>query len=229
MAILAGGLATRLRPVSRKIPKSLVEVSGEPFIYHQLRLLRKRGIRRVILCVGHLGEMIRDYVGDGRELGLEVEYSFDGPALLGTGGALRMAVDKLGDVFFVLYGDSYLECDYAAVLKAFFREGKPALMTVFENRGMYDSSNVTFRGGEITIYDKTNRSREMQWIDYGLSVLSAEVLKDIPPDKPSDLADIFSGLAAEKLLGGFEVGERFYEIGSFAGIEELTRHLSQNL
>lgn len=226
VAILAGGLATRLRPVSEKIPKSLVEVAGEPFINHQLRLLRKNHIRQVVLCVGHLGEMIRDQIGSGESFGMTVRYSFDGPTLLGTGGALRRAGEYLGDAFFVLYGDSYLECDYASIQDAFYRGGKPALMTVYQNGGLYDKSNVVLRDGEIALYDKNVHHPDMQWIDYGLGVLSASVLRRILPDSRVDLANIYGELVKEKQLAGYEVGQRFYEIGSFSGMEELSDHLS---
>src|SRR4051794_4872944 len=137
VAILAGGLATRLRPLTETIPKSLVEVAGEPFLAHQLRLLHSHGIRRATLCVGYLGEMVREFAGDGARFGMEVTYSFDGPELRGTAGAVRQALPLLGPAFFVLYGDSYLPCDYAAVERAFLESGKLGLMTVFRNEGQW--------------------------------------------------------------------------------------------
>ena len=112
VAILAGGLATRLRPITEKIPKSLVDVAGEPFIVRQLDYLFRQRVRDVVLCIGYLGEMIEAVVGDGSRFGLRVSYSIDGPILLGTGGALRRAAPLLGEAFFVLYGDSYLPVDY---------------------------------------------------------------------------------------------------------------------
>ena len=112
VAILAGGLATRLRPVTEDTPKALLDVAGKPFVVRQLEYLRQQGIVRVVLCVGYLGEQIRAVVGDGSALGLEVLYSWDGPQLLGTGGALRHALSALGEQFMVLYGDSYLPIDF---------------------------------------------------------------------------------------------------------------------
>src|SRR5579864_6791465 len=138
VAILAGGLATRLRPMTDKIPKALIEINGQPFIAHQLRLLAGRGIARVVLCLGYRGEMVRDYVRDGWNFGLQVNYSFDGPELRGTAGAIHQALPLLGESFFVLYGDSYLPCDYAAVEHSFTESGKPALMTVHRNDGQWD-------------------------------------------------------------------------------------------
>jgi N-acetyl-alpha-D-muramate 1-phosphate uridylyltransferase len=221
VAILAGGLATRLRPVTETIPKSLVPIADEPFLAHQLRLLRSQGLRRAVLCVGHLGEMIEREFGDGAAFELELHYSFDGPRLLGTGGALRNALPLLGPEFFVLYGDSYLPIDLATIADAFHASGRPALMTVFRNKGAWDTSNVEFASGEIVQYDKRGQTPEMQYIDYGLSVLSARVLDGWSADTPFDLADVQRGLVAKGELAGHEVSERFYEIGSFAGLAEL--------
>ena len=235
VALLAGGLATRLRPITEKIPKSLIPVAGKPFLAHQLELLRSRGIRRVVLCVGHLGEMIQRQFGDGKAFGLQLEYSFDSPRqsaaetgatadsprLLGTGGAIKRALPLLGMEFFVLYGDSYLPIQYRPVAEFFRRSGKLGCMTVYRNEGRYDTSNVVFRDGNVLVYDKKNRQPEMQHIDYGLSLFQAPVFNAYPADKPFDLAEIMGKLVQEKQLAGYEVGERFYEIGSPAGLAEL--------
>ncbi len=221
VAVLAGGLATRLRPITEKIPKSLVPVAGKPFLAHQLELLRSRGIRRVVLCVGYLGEMIQRDFGEGSAFGLRLDYSFDGPQLLGTGGAVKRALPLLGDEFFVLYGDSYLPVEYRPVAEFFHRSGKPGCMTVYRNAGRYDTSNVVFRDGGIVVYDKKNRVPEMQHIDYGLSLFKAVVFNTYPPDQPLDLAQVMGGLVHEKQLAGYEVRERFYEMGSPAGLAEL--------
>jgi len=221
VAILAGGLATRLRPTTDKIPKALLSVAGEPFLLHQLRLLRSEGFRKIILCVGHLGELIEEKIGDGTQLGLQIDYSFDGPTLLGTGGALKRAVAKLGPQFLVVYGDSYMPVDYAAVVDAFVRSEKPALMTVFENEGRWDASNVRFEAGEILQYDKKKRAPEMHHIDYGISVLSAEVFAGFRDNVAFDLADVYSRLVSEKKMAAYEVTQRFYEIGSVDGLVEL--------
>jgi NDP-sugar pyrophosphorylase family protein len=178
VALLAGGLATRLRPITEKIPKLLVEVAGEPFFTHQIRLLKAAGLTRIVLCVGYLGEKIVELYGDGRTHGVEITDSFDGPKLLGTGGALIQALPQLGDAFYVLYGDSYLPVDYRAVGDAFIRSGHLGLMTVYRNLGRYDTSNVWFEGGEIRVYDKKNKRPEMQHIDYGLGVFGAQPSTD---------------------------------------------------
>lgn len=221
VAILAGGLATRLRPVTEKIPKALVSVAGEPFLAHQLRLLREAGLRRIVICAGYLGEMIEAEFGDGDKLGVEVDYSFDGPTLLGTGGALKRALPLLSDRFFVLYGDSYLPVDYRKAGSAFAASGKPALMTVFKNDSRWDTSNVWFDGMRILCYDKKQRRPEMRHIDYGLGVLEADVMARWPDNAAFDLADVYNHLAMEKQLAGYEVTQRFYEIGSPEGLAEL--------
>ena len=221
VAILAGGLATRLRPATEKTPKALLSVAGEPFIIHQLRLLHSHGFRKIVLCVGYLGEMIKAELGDGSSLGMQIAYSFDGPTLLGTGGALKRALPKLGEQFLVIYGDSYMPVDYSAIVEAFVLSRKPALMTVFENEGRWDASNVWFEAGEIHRYDKKLRTAEMRHIDYGIAVLSAEVFASFPDDRAFDLADVYSRLVSEKQMAAYEVKQRFYEIGSREGLAEL--------
>ncbi|MGA2937185.1 MAG: sugar phosphate nucleotidyltransferase [Syntrophobacteraceae bacterium] len=229
VAILSGGLATRLRPLTGTIPKALVEVQGEPFVSHQLRLLERRGIERVVICAGYLGEMIRDFVGNGDSFGVEVEFVFDGDRLLGTGGAIRKALPRLGDSFFVLYGDSYLTCDYAAVQASFRESAKLALMTVFFNNGQWDTSNVEFIDGKILDYDKKKLTPRMRYIDYGLGVFQASAFEPIPDGEPYDLYELYKLLLLKGDLAAFEVGERFYEVGSLGGIEELSRYLEQSV
>jgi NDP-sugar pyrophosphorylase family protein len=226
VAILAGGLATRLRPMTETVPKSLLEVSGEPFAVHQLRLLQSKAIRHIVFCVGHLGELIQSAIGDGGALGLQVDYSFDGPALLGTAGAVRNALPKLADSFFVMYGDSYLPCDYAAIAQTFKTAGVLGMMTVFRNEGKWDTSNVEFEAGKIVAYSKTDRTPRMRYIDYGLGVFRAEAFRDLPAGKVCDLTELYTDLLRRKQLAAFEVQERFYEIGSPEGLRETAEFLA---
>lgn len=220
LALLAGGLATRMRPLTDKVPKALLEVADEPFIAHQLRLFRREGIARVVLCVGYKWEMIRDFVGDGAAFGLEVIYALDGPKLLGTGGALRNALPHLGPEFLVMYGDSWLDAPFAPIVEAFRSSGKPALMTVFRNDGQWDASNVWYENGAIRRYDKRERLPQMHHIDWGLGVLKAGLLTAKPADTAFDLAEIYADLSRRGDLAGYEVTERFYEIGSMPGLQE---------
>ena len=227
VAILAGGLAKRLRPLTEVIPKALVDVQGEPFIAHQLRLLSSNGIKRVILCVCYLGEIIRKAVGDGKRFGVEVEFSFDGPRLLGTAGAIKKALPLLGESFYVLYGDSYLPCDYRMIQTAYEQSGRAALMTVFKNDGRWDRSNVEFSGGQIMFYDKKNQTPMMRHIDYGLGVFNQAAFGMVPGDQPYDLAMLYQNLLNQGELAAYEVSERFYEIGTFGGLEEMRHYIAE--
>lgn len=235
VAILAGGQATRLRPLTETIPKSLLELNGESFAVHQLRLLRSKEIRHVVLCVCHLGEMIQHHIGTGASLGLQVDYSFDGPNLLGTAGAIKNALPKLGDFFFVMYGDSYLPCDYAAIAHSFQSANALGMMTVFRNEGKWDTSNVEFEasesadhaGGKILAYSKTNRTPRMRYIDYGLGMFRPQAFDMVPPGRAFDLAELYADLLQRNQLAAFEVHERFYEIGSPAGLHETAEYLAK--
>lgn len=221
VAILAGGLATRLKPITERVPKLLVEVAGEPFFSHQLRLLKKAGLTRIVLCVGHLGEQIVTQYGDGAKWGVKIDYAFDGQTLLGTGGALIRALPKLGEAFYVLYGDSYLPTDYRAVGEFFQRSGQLGLMTVYENRGRYETSNVWFEDGRIRRYDKQSPVPQMHHVDYGLGMFRAAAFDGFPRETAVDLAEIQMALVARQQLAGYEIKQRFYEVGSPAGLKEL--------
>jgi NDP-sugar pyrophosphorylase family protein len=225
LALLAGGLSMRLRPLTEKIPKALVIIRGEPFIAHQLRLLQKKGIYRVVILTGYLGEQIRDYVGDGAEL--DVTYACDGSQLLGTAGAIKKALPLLGTDFFVMYGDSYLVCDYRRAQACYDAAGKLALMTVFKNEGQWDTSNVIFKAGHIFAYDKKNSHPDMRHIDYGLGIFNQQAFASIPANQPFDLAVLYQQLLKSDQLSAYEVFERFYEIGSFLGITEIEGVLNE--
>ena len=226
VAILAGGLATRLRPLTSTIPKALVEVAGKPFIRHQLAYLKGQGVSEVVMCTGYLGEMIEAEVGHGSEFGLKVSYSPDGEKLLGTGGALKRALPMLGEAFFVLYGDSFLPIDFAAVKNDFIASGKPALMTVLKNDNRWDKSNVVYRDGKLIEYNKQQTRQEMEHIDYGLSIVRREVFDNAPDQEPFDLAGLYHQLSVTGQLAGHEVHQRFYEMGSFEGLKETEAYLA---
>ena len=224
--ILAGGLGTRMWPETRTVPKTLLPIAGTPFATWQLSWLARSGIDTVVYCVGHLGQLIRDHVGDGAAWGLSVHYVDEGDDLRGTAGALRLAYDEraLEEDFLVLYGDSWLQADPAEVLRAARGHDAPALMTVFRNDGRWDGSNVVLEGTRVVRYAKglTPLPAEMRWIDYGLLAFRRAVIgARVPPGVPADLAPVCSALADDGLLAGFEVSQRFYEIGSVAGRDEL--------
>ena len=221
VVLLSGGLATRMRQYTEKVPKAMIDVAGKPFIHWQLTMLKEQGARHVILCIGHLGEKIEEYTGDGSRYGLELTYSYDGDKLLGTGGAIKKIEGILPEAFFILYGDSYLEIPYAPVEDAFTSSGKKGLMTVYENEDLYDASNVVFRDGELINYRKNNKTADMRHIDYGLGILRREVFADFPKNEIFDLAAVYEKLALENQLFGYEVFRRFYEIGSPGGLQVL--------
>jgi NDP-sugar pyrophosphorylase family protein len=227
VCILAGGLGSRLGALVEDTPKPLIEVAGEPFVLHQLRLLAEHGARAVVLCVGYLGERIENVVGDER-FGLRISYSYDAPELDGTLGAVRRASRLLPDRFLVLYGDTYLRLDYAAASREWQASGLPAMMTVLRNEGRWDTSNVLYEGGRVLAYDKASPTAEMRWIDYGLGGLEVSALEVVDPEE-RDLRELYRRLAAEGRLFGYEATERFFEIGTPEGLAETDRFLQASL
>ena len=227
LALLAGGVGSRLRAIAPDIPKSMIEVAGEPFISHQLKLLKREGIVRVVICAGHLGQQIQEFVQEGSQFGLHIGYSFDGEKLRGTGGAIRKALPLLGDLFWVMYGDSYLDIPFGPILKYFLDRQKPALMTLFYNRNQWDRSNVLFDKGVVRQYLKKNSSPELKHIDYGLSLVRQSAFEPWSQDETFDLAEVYSNLIAEEEMLGYEVSQRFYEVGSPRGLEETRAWLEE--
>jgi len=225
IAVLAGGLGTRMRPLTEQLPKALLKVAGTPFVAHQLRLFAREGITDVKLLVGHCWEQIALFVGNGSRFGVEVDYVVDGPTLLGTGGAVRNALDRLGPEFLVTYCDSWLDASYAPVVEAFHASGQPALMCVFRNENRWDASNVQFENGVIRRYSKKFRLPEMLHIDWGPGMLRASAVASRPMGKPWDLAELYEELSTSGRLAGYELTRRFYEIGSFKGLAEISRLL----
>jgi NDP-sugar pyrophosphorylase family protein len=202
----------------RDTPKPLLEVAGEPFLAHQLRLLAGHGAREVVLCVGYHGEQIESQVGSDR-FGIRIRYSFDTPELDGTLGAIRRALPLLGERFLVLYGDTYLRIDYGESVRAWCESSLPAMMSVLRNDGRWDKSNARYEGGLVLAYDKHEPRPDMHWIDYGLGGLTVEAVSVADRDEP-DLAELYRQLASLGRLYGFEASERFYEIGTPSGLQE---------
>jgi N-acetyl-alpha-D-muramate 1-phosphate uridylyltransferase len=206
-----------------------VDVAGRPFVEHQLMLLRAHGLEDIVLLVGYLGEMVRDTLGDGSRMGMTIRYFFDGPTLLGTGGAVARALPALSDPFCVVYGDSYLECDYQDAIRRLSQSDALGLMTVCRNDNRWDRSNVSFAGGTITRYDKQTPTDDMSHIDYGLGVFRHAAFAAHPAVGAFDLAMVFQELLAAGRLIGYEVPGRFYEIGSPQGLVETDRYLTAKL
>ncbi|OGC81285.1 MAG: hypothetical protein A2W07_06175 [candidate division Zixibacteria bacterium RBG_16_43_9] len=221
MVILAGGLATRMMPLTSKLPKSMLQIKGRPFLEYQLELLKEYEIKDILLCVGYKGELIKNHFGDGRKFGVNLSYSFDGDKLLGTAGALKKAYKLLNENFFLMYGDSYLPYDYQEIEESFKRSDKLSLMVAYKNQNRFDKSNLLIQDGMIKLYDKTLRGENLEYIDAGLSILKKEVLNLVPEEEPYDLEELYRALISEEEMSAFEVKQRFYQIGSFEGLEEF--------
>ena len=224
VAIIAGGLATRLYPITLSTPKSMIEIAGRPFIHYQLSVLKQNGVSNILLCVGNLGSQIQEYVNDGKAWGLEVEYSYDGQVPLGTGGAIKEGLSKLSEKFFVMYGDSYLNIDFKQVWMHFENSTKSALLVIYHNRDNFDRSNILIKNGKILEYKK-EQSSGMEYIDYGLSIMNRRNFDDWPEGAAFDLGDVYRKLIASGDIVTFEAKPRFYEIGSKKGMQDTEKYL----
>jgi MurNAc alpha-1-phosphate uridylyltransferase len=229
VAILAGGLATRLRPLTTTTPKSMILVYGKPFLEYQLEFLKQDGIKDIVLCVGYLKEKIESYFGNGSQFGVHIQYSVEERSLLGTAGALRNALDLLDDTFFVMYGDSYLFLNFNEIWRYFHQFEKSALMVVYKNENRYDRSNVSINGNFVQNYNKTEQTPDMGYIDYGVSLLRKKVLESIPENEYYPLETVFSSLIAHQELLSYPTNQRFYEIGSKEGLKEFQNYIKVNL
>lgn len=227
LAILAGGFATRLGQLTTKTPKCLIEINGRPFVDWQLDLLIESGYTDFVFCVSYKSEAVQEYLGDGSDKGVSIQYSFDGETQLGTGGAIQKALPKLGDVFGVIYGDSYLPTDYASAEQYFLNSKSYALMTVYENKNQFDASNVEFVDRKLINYEKGSNNRKMHHIDYGITFFRDAAFLPWGDHLSFDLSEVCHQLATRGQLLGFEVFERFYEIGSLEGIREFSKYLKE--
>lgn len=227
VVILCGGEATRLYPLTEQKPKSLIEISGKPFINWQLSLLRKNGVKDVILCIGKFGDQIHDYVKDGQNWGLSVKYSDDGGSLLGTGGALQNAYSVLPEEFIVTNGDSYLDIDYNPVIRRFYTVGHPLLITVYPADRISHPGNIVVKHGRIIAYGKSSERVQANYIDYGLTIMKRWVLNQFPIDEPFDLGDIYSNVIERKVVSCYASPKRFYEVGSVEGIRETENYIRE--
>ena len=228
IVILAGGLATRLRPITEKIPKSLIEINGVPFVYHQLDLLEQKGFKEIHFCLGFLGEQVEEAVKNSDYLErLNISFSYDGEKLLGTGGTIRKIINQLPEYFFITYGDSYLDINFYNIQELFEskKQNYNSLMTVYKNTDLFDTSNVIFENDSIELYSKTKKDSRMSHIDYGVGILSNKSMGNYDKNIIFDLAELYENLSLKSELYGYEVFKRFYEIGSLQGIEDLSNYL----
>ena len=226
VAILAGGLATRLRPLTEEMPKSLIRIQGRPFLEYQLEFLNRGGVEDIVLCVGYLGEQIERYFGNGNRFGVRIRYSHEGDSLLGTAGALKKSEGLLEDPFFAMYGDSYLLLNFSKVMSFFKSQDKLALMTAYKNYDRYDRSNTSIEGNLVKQYSKRAKAEGMVYIDYGANIFRKRALELIPENQPYALEDLFPKLIEKKELLAYETEQRFFQIGSPDGLEEFKVHIS---
>ena len=227
VAILAGGRGTRLKPITNKVPKSLIAVCGRPFLEYQLDFFKKSGVRDIVLCVGYLGEQIVNHFGNGRKFGVNITYSYDGEQLLGTAGALKNATRLLDGEFFVIYGDSYLFLDFATIMSYFHRFDKLGLMVVYKNYDRYGRSNVVIEDNLVTQYSTKDKTEGMVYIDYGVSVLRKKALELVPQNQHYSLEELLARPIKQKELLAYKVNKGFYQIGSLEGLNEFKRYISQ--
>ena len=228
IVIIAGGLATRLRPITEKIPKSLIEINKEPFVYHQLELLEKKGFKNIHFCLGFLGEQVEKAVKESEYFKrLSISFSYDGEKLLGTGGTIRKIINQLPEYFFITYGDSYLDINFYNIQELFEskKQNYNSLMTVYKNTDLFDTSNVIFENDSIELYSKTKKESRMAHIDYGVGILSNKCMDNYDKNIIFDLAELYENLSLKKELFGYEIFQRFYEIGSLQGIKDLSNYL----
>jgi len=228
VAILVGGLGTRLMPLTKTIPKPMVRVKGKPFLEYEIRLLKKSGIGDFVLCVGHLGEQVEAYFGDGSGLGVRVRYSHDGPKLMGPAGALKKAEPLLEECFFVTYGDAYLRADYKAMMRALVASGSLAMMAVYKNNNKFGKSDVVVEEGRVVRYDKRGKGKGMDWVNFGVSALRREALDFIPADRECGEEEFYGELIRRGQLLAFPLRHRFYEIGSPSSLREFERFIARH-
>ena len=226
VVIVAGGLGTRLGNLTKDRPKSLIPVNGKPFLQHQVESLKQNGIQDIVLCIGHLGNQIQETLGDGSKYGVKVRYSIE-DRLLGTAGAIKKAENLLDDTFFTMYGDSYLFLDFAKIMNFFTSFNKSALMTVYKNFNLYDTSNTAIKDNLVRRYNKVDITEDMVYIDYGVNLFRKSVLDIIPEGVHYPLEKVFNQLIDKNQLLAFEVKKRFYEIGSFEGLMEFEKFIRE--
>lgn len=225
LAILCGGLGTRMRPRTLTVPKPLIEVNGEPFLAHLLRSVARGGVEDVAILAGYLGEMIEAEIGDGAAFGLRVRYAFDGARPLGTAGAVKAALPLLGERFLLSFGDAYLEVDYRDVARAFVASGRRGLMTVYRWEGGRDRPNAMIEGARVTAYDKGAVFPAVQYVDYGLSAFRAGAFDEIAAGEPADLGLVNRRLIEAGELAAYLVDAAPCEIGSPDGLADTERRL----
>ncbi len=225
--ILAGGLGTRLRPLTESVPKPMVQINGRPFLEYEIELLKNVGVRDFVLCLGYKGQIIRNHFGDGSKFGARISYSFEGEKLLGPAGGLKNAEALLEDVFLVTYADGYLMMDYVKAWDFFLKSNRLGMMVVYENHNKFGKSDLVVKDGHVVKYDKRHQTHDMVWINFGVSYLRKEALNIIPQDQTFGEEEFYNELISRKELLAFETKGRFYEIGTPESLNEFASFIAK--
>lgn len=226
--ILAGGLGTRLRPLTLDVPKPMVPVAGRPFLDYELRLLTRNGFHDFVICVGYRADQIERYFGNGSELGISIAYSNDGEKQLGPSGALTNAAKLLKNEFMVTYGDAFLQMNYRDFEESFRSSGKLGMMAVLDNHNSFGNSDIVVKDGLVVEYDKTNQKPEMTWINFGATMLQKRALGVIPASTVLEEEQFYRALIAKRELAAFVTTNRFYEIGTIPALREFEKFVIEN-
>ena len=220
MIILSGGKGTRVKKYTSKIPKCLIKVNGKPFLYHQLKYLKKYKVKNILISSGYLGEKINLYVKNHINF-LNVKVVNDGKKLLGTGGAVVNSLKYLKKNFFIIYGDSYLNFN----LKKMVNKRKLATMAIYKNKDQYDKSNIILKKTNKILYIKNKKNKNLFYIDYGVSYINKKIFKGLKKNVRFELSDFYEMISKKNKLSSFKVKKRFYEIGSYKGIKDIKNYL----
>lgn len=223
--ILAGGMGTRLRPVTYHIPKPMVPIHGKPFLWHQLMLLRENGFKDILLLVGYLGHVIEEYFRDGCDIGMKIRYSYE-DAPLGTAGAIKNADKVITGDFLLLNGDTFLPIDYVAMSAFFLRCGKIGLIAVSSDSSQINTYNMKItESAVVASYDKKN-AVGMNCKDAGAGFYKRSVLELIDKYNASSFEeDIYPRLISESGLAAYKTDTKIYDIGTQQGLKAISERL----
>ena len=230
VVVFMGGLGTRLGVAYRDAPKSMVDVHGKPFFHYPLQVLKRQGFRRFVFCVGFKADPIQKYFEDGKKYQIQIRYVHDGEQPVGTGGALKRALPLLDENVMAIYGDSYIDFEYTKLIDQYDHlkrsDDIAAVMSVMKNKGRWGKSNASLKANGRLRYDKGHPSADMEYIDFGATVLNKQAVANRLQDGYCDLADTYKELGDQDRLGGFEVKERFYDIGTPESLQEFRNFIT---
>jgi len=216
--ILAGGQGKRFRPLTLTTPKPMILFHGKPFFAYIIEMLKKNGIKEVIILTGYLHEKIEDYFKDGQEFGLKIKYSFS-PVDDETGTRVRKAKNLIADTFLLLYGDNYWPLQLDELFRFYKKMNTQGLVTVYSNIDNYTKNNTFVNDkGLVEVYDKSRRASGLNGVDVGFFILRKSILKSFPEDNFSFEKVILPKMIAEKQLAGFLTCHKYYGLSNLERI-----------